>query len=391
MTKQINQQHAKNVKNNPNIKKPIFKVSDEDPFLVKAKIVKILPSSKQMKIVNDWFSACRKIHNIGNNRIQSQGDKWLEGYILRDTYITKKNMTNKVLKSIGWTLRTPKKIREYAIIDLIAMYKAGKTKLKKKQIKKFNISSKENDGSTQSINLPHESSRIENNKLHVCGLDFTLTEKIEDMDIVTNMRLIKRNNLYYVAMPSYAKMDDIKQTKDRIVGIDPGLNIFQCYYSPDGEWGEIGIDVKDKMRQLNHKKNNLHIVNKGRVRKAIFKINSRKNNLIDDLHWKCCHFLLSNFRRIIIPRLWVSRCTKEVKELQIDMKHCYFVNRLCYKSMTYKDSEIHIVKEHYTSQACTNCRSLDTSQDKVVICNSCNFICHRDLSGARNMIIKHLC
>ena len=51
---------------------------------------------------------------------------------------------------------------------------------------------------------------------------------------------------------------------------------------------------------------------------------------------------------------------------------------------------MHECKEHYTSQTCTNCGSLKTDKDTVVKCQVCNFIIHRDLSGARNILLKHL-
>ena len=72
------------------------------------------------------------------------------------------------------------------------------------------------------------------------------------------------------------------------------------------------------------------------------------------------------------------------------MRHCTFVNRLIYKSCEYKNVEIHHCKEHYTSMTCTNCGSLKTKKDITVKCSVCNFEIHRDLSGARNMVIKHL-
>jgi transposase len=72
------------------------------------------------------------------------------------------------------------------------------------------------------------------------------------------------------------------------------------------------------------------------------------------------------------------------------MRHCEFVNRLIYKSIEYENVEIHHCKEHYTSKTCTNCGSQKTLRDTTVRCKDCGFKIHRDLSGARNMIIKHL-
>jgi len=72
------------------------------------------------------------------------------------------------------------------------------------------------------------------------------------------------------------------------------------------------------------------------------------------------------------------------------MRHCQFVERLIYKSVFYKDIEIHKCKEHYTTQSCPKCGSKKTLRDKTIECKNCNFVIHRDLGGSVNMVFKSL-
>lgn len=200
---------------------------------------------------------------------------------------------------------------------------------------------------------------------------------------------------YYLYVPEYKTPIIKEEASNEIVAIDAGWNTLLTYFSPDGEWGEICPGIKDKVEDLrsNIKKIEKQLVDDKTKKKAKLKAIQKRTtyitNIIDDLHWKLSHWLLSKFRKIIISRLYVARTTKKSKQIQADLRLCTFVDRLIHKSIEYKNSEIHICKEHYTSQACTKCLSLETSKNSVVKCRECKHEIHRDLSGARNIFLKH--
>ena len=54
------------------------------------------------------------------------------------------------------------------------------------------------------------------------------------------------------------------------------------------------------------------------------------------------------------------------------------------------DHKLHIVEEHYTSQACCNCGSLNKPNDREYKCSSCKIEIHRDVNGAVNIGLKHV-
>jgi len=383
--KNENLKNAKeNKKNGTNNK--ANKVNYNSLFIPSSKTIKINPTKKQKKIINDWIASTRKVWNVCLHEINT--NKTTKEFTLRDKFVVRKQMDEETIQKMEWTFRTPKRIREYAVKDIISCFKAGETRLKKKEIKKFKINYKEKNSNKQTISLPQEGSKIENNKLKVCSLFLNLEEKIENQDIKSNMRLTRIGLNYYVHIPFFISEKNKKESNEGLVGIDPGINIPFTYYSPQGEYGFIGMKLR-KILEKKYKK--IESIRKKTNNKSIIKKHENQIvNIVNDFHWKTIHWLLKKYNKIVIPSLYVRNCNSQIKKLQGDMRHCEFVNRLIYKSIEYKNVEIHHCKEHYTSMTCTNCGSLKTVKDKVVKCLDCKFQIHRDLSGARNMIIKHL-
>lgn len=196
---------------------------------------------------------------------------------------------------------------------------------------------------------------------------------------------------YYIYVPEYKPSILKLEAKNDVVALDAGWNTLLTYYSPDGEWGEICPGIKDKILSLRKMINSIEKKKLSRKskNKAVKKRTKCIYNMVDDLQWKICHWLLSKYRKIIISRLYVAKTNKQGKQIQADLRLCGFVDRLVQKSIEYKNSEIHVGKEHHTSQACTKCLSLNTVKGTTVKCNGCNHEIHRDLNGARNIFLKH--
>ena len=394
---QETKQKAKKTKNNLEYKDVITDSDTVLNYVPSCSHHILLPSKNQKRIFSDNFAAIRKVWNVSLHYIHKTKLSLHEitDFSLRDRFITRKQMEPKTIKELEWTFRTQKRIREYAVKDLVASIKGGLTRLKKKQIYKFRTNFKQKNDTQQSMVLCHENSYIKNNKLHVYGMDIPLQEKIADMKPIShNMRLVKEGSIYHLYIPKFSEFRYKDETvNEKLVSIDLGVNIFANYYSPDFEWGEVGLGLKEKLHELYVKqekiKNNPKIHSKRRY-KITKKYEDRIFNLIDDLQWKSAHWFLKSYKEILVSRLYVCRANKETKRFMNDTKHCRFVDRLIYLSMFYKDRIIHVGKEHYTSQHCTKCGSLDTVKNSIVSCNSCNFKIHRDLSGSRNFLLKYL-
>ena len=312
---------------------------------------------------------------------------------------TKRNTVNKELKErinkeLSWTFRTPRRTREYAIIDLLASYKSCETQLKTNNIKKYIIKPKSKQAKRQNISISYETSYILNGKLRLSDKlsEIKMAEKIPDGPLTNNGRIVRESGYYYINLPRFVelkKRDCI--VTDKIASIDLGVNIFGVSYNPDGEWSEIGINMKKRLQEIYDKESRIEKKLTGRKKnRAIYRWENKIVNLINDAQYKMIHWLLSRNKHILISRLYVRKVNKQLKRLFNDMRHCQFVDRLKYKAMFYEGRTIHEIKEHYTSSVCTKCGSMDVIKGKTIKCNKCGWEIHRDLSGSIAIIIKHL-
>ena len=394
-TKKKSLQKLENMKNSKENKKngtslQPKKVESATDFFPSARCYEILPTKDQKKILNDWFASFRKVWNVAIEHIRQNPSEKIKEETLRDHFVIKKNMSDENIRRLDWTFRTPKRIREYAIKDLISSFKGNFTKLKKRQIRRFRMDTKDKHKVAQTISLPQESSRVRNNTLTVCSLQLKFKHDIEDQEIKSNMRLKREDGKYFIYITTFGGITEMRESREKVVGIDPGLNIFHALYSPNGEYAFVGSDLRENLERMYDKIDSIESSGKKGSKRTVDKVKARIKSMIDDFHWKYVHWRLRNYNRIIIPSLYVRNVNKEIKRLQNDMKHCLFVDRLIYKSALYKNSEIHKCKEHYTTQGCPSCGSRNTVRNKTILCKKCGFEIHRDLGGGTNVTFKSL-
>lgn len=430
LQKQENQKHGK-------LKKKILKEAKEDEevtipereivdpvtnnYITISKKIRVVPVDRSdRRKINDVYAVSRKLWNICVHYVQTHPNETITETQLRNLFVIRKHMSKTQLRYLHWTFRISKREREQVIMQFVANYKTAKKNFKvrkpkpKKKSKKKKVGTKDKkrqrirlkkdivmrtrdkNDPEQTILLSSENSFIIGKTFHCLsqnvskGASFRLTENYSEK-IDRNVILKRIGTDYFLCIPQYKNILK-KSTPDRIISIDNGFKTFATYYCPDGEWGEIGNNYRNVLNRLYDKEESIekHVSSKNRKNEALSKIKRRIMNIRDDIHWKLCHWLLSQYRVILIPRLYVSKMDSQTMKHQRDMKHCLFVDRLIHKSLEYKDSEIHVCKEHYTTMACTKCQSVNTTQDTVVHCNDCDCITHRDLSGARNIMLKHV-
>lgn len=373
-----------------------FTELDETKCVPSVRRVEIVVGKKTSKTINDWFASYRKVWNKTLHYLKSNGITKTDNKELQNRFVVRKNMDPETVREMEWTFRTPKRIREYAVIDLHSSYEACNTQVKKKRIKQFCIRPKEKNSQMETICLPKESSHLYGNHIRVAGIDLQFRKSIkldckEGLSVSHNMRFQKIGSSYFLFLPHFTEPpENLKRSKENIIAVDPGVNIFASFYSPNGEYGFVGSEYKDfidrKLKEI--AKIREHVVeNKHR---AIQKRKMEIYNKISDFQWKLCHYLLSNYNKIIIPRLYVPRTRTATKIHQQYLKHCRFVDRLSYKSMFYENSTVFECREKHTSQLCTRCGSSKTVKGGVVSCKDCGRTIHRDLAGARNIFMRSI-
>lgn len=369
--------------------------------MIRAKTIEVLPTSKQKRILNDWFASFRKVWNCSvhdlNTNLRHDKSYRPSEVQLRDKFVIAKRMSQTTKKQLGWTLRTPKRVREAAVKDVVSSFKSASTQKFKRKIKKFKIRTKSRHATRQTILVSSDSAYIRQGALFTNGMSLRLRETLEDCSLEHNMRLTRVDGLYYISIP-LSTHPDLKPTThhtDRIVSLDPGENIFSTYYCPDGEWGEVGTDLKHRLESFYRKQNGIKnsSLPGSKQTRALKKIRKRISGMMDDFHWKLCYWLLSTFQTIITPRLYVSKGNAFRKKIQGDLRHCTFVDRLVHVSRHYPDARIHETSERYTSKSCTCCQSMNTLRsytEGTVTCKKCGFVCHSDFGGSRNIFLTPL-
>jgi len=247
--KNENMQNSRINKKN-NTTKEATKIEDVINFIPSSRCYEIMPTKNQQKILNDYIAAYRKIWNVTLEYIRENPNEKISDKQLRDKFVIRKNMSEENINRLNWTFRTGKRIREYAIKDLITSFKGCFTRLKLKQIKRFHIVTKSKQDEKQTITISKESSYIKKNFLETCGMKIKFKHDIIDQKINCNMKLQRNNSKYFIYLTNYVKNENLKESKNRIVGIDPGLNIFHTYYSPNGEYGFVGSDLRPKLEKM---------------------------------------------------------------------------------------------------------------------------------------------
>ena len=161
---------------------------------------------------------------------------------------------------------------------------------------------------------------------------------------------------------------------------------------------------RDLLKRLNEKIDRLKMQRsrplkqgqQARYRKrSINKLEIRKSDLIDELHWKTIREIVKENDVVcygdikshdIVKRYNNSSLNREI----MDLKLFKFKERLRHKCKELNKVLIE-VNESYTSKTCTNCGVInDVKDSEVYNCGSCEIKLDRDLNGARNILLKGL-
>ena len=128
-------------------------------------------------------------------------------------------------------------------------------------------------------------------------------------------------------------------------------------------------------------------------KKSINKIEIRKSDLIDELHWKTIREITRENDVVcygdikshdIVKRYNNNNLNREI----MDLKLYKFKERLKHKCIEYNKILLE-VDESYTSKTCTNCGVInDVKDSERYSCKSCKIEIDRDLNGARNIMLK---
>ena len=303
-----------------------------------------------------------------------------------------------------WETETPKEIRAGAVNDVCKAYKTAKTNLKLGHIKKFTLGFRKKKDENKCLLLPHSFIKNNDGKLSIIpsllkndsiiSMGKKTIKNHRNIVIEHDCRLVKQKNIFWVIIPIPVEITEKKPPKN-YCGIDPGVKTFMTSF---GNNGCIEYKHNDKILQKLDKKisylTDRRRTDRGRVRKKkINKIEIRKANLIDELHWKTINRLLKMNDFIFYGDIKSHDIVKNGKKrtLNTDMnnlKFFKFKQRLLFKAIE-RGKKVYETKEHYTTQTCSFCGSMYMpGLSRVYHCKNCEKHIGRDVNAAKNILMK---
>ena len=425
----------------------------EDVNINYSRKIRIYPNEEQLTLFQKCFGATRYFYNKGveyiNNTYKKQFCEYKEeskksciyktkkgrcdSDIEEDIFFCKKHKNKKikwelplslptlrplVMKSDkdlnedeSWQKEIPYDTRQLVLKDLIGNFKSCITNKKQGNIDKFQVGFKAKRNPNQMFFVNKKAlkefcifrrrlkkkSKLKIRKRYKCYNNYTPKH-----DFI----ILKEGYKYYIIIPKERKTI-FQKAKYDCASLDPGVRTFQTYYSPNGICGKIGNNIQNVINKLSEKVDKLKSLITKQVKKRT-KYNMKRRcsvlitkakNIVKDLHWQACSFLVKNFQNIVIPHLKSKdmsnktnrKISKKTTRNMLGLSHFKFLEKLKFKCLEYQRNLI-ITSEEYTSKTCGNCGTINNKLggSKVFKCDKCKVVIDRDMNGARNILIKYL-
>jgi transposase len=212
----------------------------------------------------------------------------------------------------------------------------------------------------------------------------------------------KQSGKFYLSVP--IDLETGENPHDDVVAVDPGVSPFATVYNSKYH-AFIGEDWYKKASKLLKTSDKIlaeantekKFYRRSRLKKAAARVREKVTNIVKDMHWKTANFLVRNHKVVLMPEMKVSKMVSRadlpanVSRAIMCSSQFLFRQRLIQKAKE-NNSIIILCKEYYTSKTCTLCGNIkeDLGTNKVYNCAKCGNSIHRDLNGARNIMLKHL-
>ena len=372
--------------------------------VTKSKKIEIFPTVAQKVILSRWFGTSRYVYNQSVSALDA-----------KDTPKNFKGLVPIVFDELPeWHVETPRQIKVGAVMDACQAVSNAKIKASgtgECQKVKFRL----RKNRRQTLYLRADSLKLNGFYVRLLG-DMKMSEplpakpqgtgKVSERDTdaeVKDSQLIMENGRYFLCV-SYVEKKKTRDPSDRIVALDPGVRDFMTFFSEDC-FGWLGQQCINRIQRLCQHCDNLYsrATQEKRplrrtLRKAANRIKVKIRNLIDELHKKIAHFLVSNFDIILFPTFETKQMTKRgarklrkksVRQM-LTLSHYRFKVFLKQKAKEY-GVEVIDVCEAYTSKTVSWTGEIIANLGgSRVIKSSEGHRMDRDLNGARGIFIKNV-
>ena len=367
--------------------------------------VRFYPTPEQRLGLKSWFGAVRFCYNqfVAKYRVVGLGGVKLK---------TLRGVTKQAEETNPWLKEIRHEVKDSAVRDFdkareahFAKHKGVKTKAtfkfrsKKDPQQSIEVRARDMDrGSGAFFFIRFDSLKFGKNEKS------KLPEKLEH-----SIRIIRdRHNRYFLSIPYDAETKDTStKNPQSVVALDPGVRTFQTTYDNLGyatEWGKGDMTqlfrlclFADKLQSIWQKKKGSK---RRSTKKAWLRALERIKNKRKEVHCKMTTWLCQEYKVILIPLFETSNMVKrgyrKIKSKTVrgmlTWSHYTFREMLKTKAQLYPGTKVVVCDEAYTSKTCGQCGSIHTTLggSKTFKCKSCAYVGDRDISAARNILLRYL-
>lgn len=297
-----------------------------------------------------------------------------------------------------------KGIRASAVKTCTEMYKSAISNLKNGNIRFFDISYKKKSATRKCFGIPSSAIKIENNNVILCPMKwkelsrFKISvknaRKYNETSIDCDSEVIYQKGIYYLSLVKNIEEPEQNES-DKVCGVDPGLRSFLTVYDKE-EISEY-IQNRNFFKVLNNKIAFLKSKRKKKTKKKqINKIEKKKIDYTNSIHWNTINSLLKKYNTILLGDIKshsiVKNGTNKSNNQEFnDLKFYVFKQRLIYKA-NLQGKYVKLVNEFNTSKCCSSCGTLNhcLGSSKVFTCKRCKLNCDRDSNASKNIFLKGL-
>ena len=302
-----------------------------------------------------------------------------------------------------WELETPKEVRAGAVNDVCKAIKTGLSNLKAGNIKHFRLGYRKKIENHKSILLPKNFIKNKKGEIYIAPKFFKEASKFKmgkntikkhkNIEINNDSRICKQHNEYWLIIPVPYKMYP-KKKPINYCGVDPGVRTFMTTFGNQGcteyEHNAYLIDAFDKkIKILKDRRERKTRVTKRRI----LKVERKKSNVINELHWKTINKMLKMNDFIFYGDIKSHGIVKGKENSTLNrnvnnLKFYKFKERLLFKSIE-RSKKVYLVNEAYTTQTCSFCgNKYNPGCSKVYNCVLCKRSIGRDVNASKNILMK---
>ena len=321
----------------------------------RARRIRIYPTASQKRLFKQWFGVSRLAFNRTVEHLRQPG-------ITADWKAIKGGLLSTLPE---FCAAVPYQIKSIAIKDACDAVKAAKRKFK--SIGTFNkVRFRSRKAPSQGCYIPKSAVKADGIYYTISGKGLAFAEALPDT--FGDCRLTFEYGRWYLCIPTKTTMRGA-ENQGRIVALDPGIRSFQTFFS-EASCGQIGqgdfsriarlaSHLDDLLSRLDPKRTENRVTAKQRysMRRAAGRMRLRIRDLVDEIHWKTCQFLVQNFDVILLPTFETSdmvlKCKRKIRKKSVrsllTFSHFRFKQRLKNKASEFGKVVVD-VDEAYTSK-----------------------------------------